>query len=189
MLRAKVGVNRVGIADTVGCASPRQVYDLVRTLNIETHLLRHCQRFLRSREIEDLVADAVAVNVPFNNYITGACAFTHKAGIHAKAILNNPSTYEIWNAIKSRVDQLGIQMTDDQIKLCTAQLKALADVRRTSIDDADSVIRRFHFNLHNEHKEPLVPGMTTTEQEAFREAHESLSNEAEGKHLMDQVDQ
>lgn len=25
----------------------------------------------------------------------GYCAFTHKAGIHAKAILNNPSTYEI----------------------------------------------------------------------------------------------
>lgn len=28
----KIGVNRVGIADTVGCADPRQVYDLVRTL-------------------------------------------------------------------------------------------------------------------------------------------------------------
>lgn len=28
----KAGVNRVGIADTVGCATPRQVYDLVRTL-------------------------------------------------------------------------------------------------------------------------------------------------------------
>ncbi|KAM5373710.1 hypothetical protein ACJZ2D_006881 [Fusarium nematophilum] len=26
------GVGRVGVADTVGCASPRQVYDLVRTL-------------------------------------------------------------------------------------------------------------------------------------------------------------
>ena len=40
----KVGVNRVGIADTVGCANPRQVYDLVRTLrgvvgcDIEIHL-------------------------------------------------------------------------------------------------------------------------------------------------------
>lgn len=40
----KVGVHRVGIADTVGCASPRQVYDLVRTLrgvvscDIETHV-------------------------------------------------------------------------------------------------------------------------------------------------------
>lgn len=40
----QVGVNRVGVADTVGCATPRQVYDLVRTLrgvvscDIEVHL-------------------------------------------------------------------------------------------------------------------------------------------------------
>lgn len=34
-------------------------------------------------------------DIPFNNYITGFSAFTHKAGIHAKAILANPSTYEI----------------------------------------------------------------------------------------------
>lgn len=64
------------------------------------------------REIENLVAEAVEIAVPFNNPITfvlqlfclsspltnrpsGYCAFTHKAGIHAKAILNNPSTYEI----------------------------------------------------------------------------------------------
>ena len=80
------------------------------------------------KEIEDLVAEAVEINIPFNNYITGFCAFTHKAGIHAKAILNNPSTYEIitpsdfgmsryvhfasrltgWNAIKSRAEQLGL---------------------------------------------------------------------------------
>ena len=39
----QIGVNRVGVADTVGCATPRQVYDLVRTLrgvvscDIETH--------------------------------------------------------------------------------------------------------------------------------------------------------
>src|SRR5277367_4201441 len=58
------------------------------------------------REIENLVAEAVEVSVPFMNPITsvplhsrvvrktdrhrsGYCAFTHKAGIHAKAILNN----------------------------------------------------------------------------------------------------
>lgn len=29
------------------------------------------------------------------HFFSGYCAFTHKAGIHAKAILNNPSTYEI----------------------------------------------------------------------------------------------
>ena len=28
----QVGVHRVGIADTVGCASPRQVYELIRAL-------------------------------------------------------------------------------------------------------------------------------------------------------------
>ena len=166
----KIGVNRVGIADTVGCANPRQVYDLVRTLrgvvgcDIETHfhndtgmaianaycaleagathidtcmfldlLIGVLARYLflavlgigervgitplgglvaclyaanpeyvkakynltMLREVENLVAEAVEVNVPFMNPITGYCAFTHKAGIHAKAILNNPSTYEI----------------------------------------------------------------------------------------------
>lgn len=99
------------------------------------------------KDIEDLVAEAVAVNIPFNNPITGFCAFTHKAGIHAKAILANPSTYEIidpadfgmkryvhfasrltgWNAIKSRAEQLNIKMTDAQYKECTAKIKALAD--------------------------------------------------------------
>ena len=83
-----------------------------------------------------MVAEAVEVNTPFNNPITGFCAFTHKAGIHSKAILNNPSTYEIlnpadfgltryvhfasrltgWNAVKTRVGQLGLGMTDDQVK-------------------------------------------------------------------------
>ena len=77
------------------------------------------------REVENFVANLVEVDVPFNNYITGYTAFTHKAGIHAKGILNNPSTYEIldpadfgltryihvahrltgWNAIKQRAEQ------------------------------------------------------------------------------------
>ncbi|KAK4236011.1 hypothetical protein C8A03DRAFT_36118 [Achaetomium macrosporum] len=224
----KVGVHRVGIADTVGCASPRQVYDLVRTLrgvvscDIETHFHNdtgcsianaYCAleagathidtsvlgigerngitplgglmarmvvtspEYVKSKyklhmlkEIEDMVAEAVEVNTPFNNPITGFCAFTHKAGIHAKAILNNPSTYEIlnpadfgltryvhfasrltgWNAVKTRVGQLGLSMTDDQVKEVTAKIKALADVRPIAIDDADSIIRSFHLTLHEQ---------------------------------------
>jgi homocitrate synthase len=224
----KVGVHRVGIADTVGCASPRQVYDLVRTLrgvvscDIETHFHNdtgcsianaYCAleagathidtsvlgigerngitplgglmarmvvtspEYVKSKyklhmlkEIEDMVAEAVEVNTPFNNPITGFCAFTHKAGIHAKAILNNPSTYEIlnpadfgltryvhfasrltgWNAVKTRVGQLGLSMTDDQVKEVTAKIKALADVRPIAIDDADSIIRSFHLTIHEQ---------------------------------------
>ncbi|BGP40368.1 homocitrate synthase lys21 [Rhodotorula kratochvilovae] len=218
----KVGVNRVGIADTVGCANPRQVYELVRTLrgvvscdiechfhddsgcavanafcaleagatHIDTSVLGIGERngittlggliarmyvvnpdYVKSkynlpmlREVENLVADAVQISVPFNNPITGFCAFTHKAGIHAKAILANPSTYEIlkpedfgmsryidigsrltgWNAVKSRVEQLELEMTDDQVKDVTAKIKELADVRTQTMDDVDTVLRVYH---------------------------------------------
>lgn len=224
----QAGVNRVGIADTVGCASPRQVYDLVRCLrgvvkcdiechfhddtscavanaysaleagatHVDTSVLGIGERngisslgaFLarmivaapeyvkgkydlhRLKEIENMVAEAVHINVPFNNPITGFCAFTHKAGIHSKAILNAPSTYEIinpadfglgryvhfahrltgWNAIKSRVEQLGLHMTDAQVKLLTSKIKAMADIRPLAIDDADSIIRSFHLDLQED---------------------------------------
>lgn len=221
----KIGVNRVGIADTVGCANPRQVYELVRSLksvvscDIECHfhddtgcaignaysaleagakLIDTCvlgigerngivplgglmarmivsapdyvkskYNLKKLRDLETLVAEAVEVNLPFNNPITGFCAFTHKAGIHAKAILANPSTYEIlnpadfgitryihfanrltgWNAIKSRVEQLNLQLTDDQIKEVTAKIKQMGDIRPLGIDDVDSVIKDYHAEL------------------------------------------
>jgi homocitrate synthase len=68
-----------------------------------------------------------------------------------------------WNAIKSRVEQLGLTMTDDQVKdvyvfpgmrllrltirFRTAKIKALADVRPVTIDDADSIIRAKHIHV------------------------------------------
>jgi homocitrate synthase len=55
-----------------------------------------------------------------------------------------------WNAVKTRVGQLGLQMTDDQVKEVTAKIKTLADVRPIAIDDADSIIRSFHFELKGE---------------------------------------
>ncbi|KAF2090090.1 homocitrate synthase-like protein [Saccharata proteae CBS 121410] len=257
----KVGVHRVGIADTVGCASPRQVYDLVRTLrgvvscDIETHFHNdtgcaianaYCAleagathidtsvigigerngitplgglmarmivadhdyvtskyKLHKLKEIEDMVAEAVEINIPFNNYITGFCAFTHKAGIHAKAILNNPSTYEIinpadfgmsryvhfasrltgWNAIKSRVEQLGLTMSDAQIKIVTAKIKTLADVRPIAIDDADSIIRTFHLNLHSKEEKPLLPNMTPEEQALYEKKEKELAGQSEKRAL------
>ncbi|MFN8446454.1 MAG: homocitrate synthase [Caldilineaceae bacterium] len=218
----KIGVNRVGIADTVGVANPRQVYDLIKTLrgvvhcDIEFHghndtgcavanaycaleagathvdtsvlgigerngitplgglvarmyaynadMIRARYNLPMLREVENFVASLVMVDVPFNNYITGFTAFTHKAGIHAKAILNNPSTYEIlkpedfgltryihvahrltgWNAIKERAEQLELQLSDDEIKKVTAQIKALADQKRLSLDDVDVLLRQYH---------------------------------------------
>ena len=43
----------------------------------------------------DLFSYAFSTQMLTQFSLSGYCAFTHKAGIHAKAILNNPSTYEI----------------------------------------------------------------------------------------------
>jgi homocitrate synthase len=46
-----------------------------------------------------------------------------------------------WNAVKSRVEQLELDMTDDQVKDVTAKIKQLADVKTQSMDDVDTVLR------------------------------------------------
>lgn len=267
----KVGVDRVGIADTVGCASPRQVYDLVRTLrgvvscDIETHFhndtgcaianaycaleagathidtsvlgigerngittlgglmarmitvdrdyVKSKYKLEKIKDIEELVAEAVAVNIPFNNPITGFCAFTHKAGIHAKAILANPSTYEIidpsdfgigryihfasrltgWNAIKSRAQQLKIEMTDAQYKEVTAAIKRLADIRPIAIDDADSIIHAYHRNVkqgkQNPGNEVELPNMTEKERRLLAEKRQEDLAAPEKRRLEETVEE
>ncbi|KAI9344612.1 mitochondrial homocitrate synthase [Obelidium mucronatum] len=199
----KLGVNRVGIADTVGCANPRQVYELVKTLrgvchfhndtgcaianayaaleagatHIDTSVLGIGERngitplgglcammyvadkeyvmgkykLNKLREVENLIAETVSIQVPFNNYITGP-------------ILNNPSTYEIlkpddfgmtryvsighrltgWNAVKNRVQQLGLVLTDDEVKEVTGQIKQLADLKPLGIEEVDTLLRNYH---------------------------------------------
>lgn len=215
-----MGINRVGIADTVGCGTPRQIYDLVTDLRLQiscdiefhghndagcaianayaaleagaTHvdtsilgigerngitplggmiarLYIHDQSLVKKydllliRELDQLIASLVNVDIPFNNYITGYSAFTHKAGIHAKAVLNNPSTYEAlrpedfgltnyihiahrltgWNAINHRAEQLGIQLSVEQSKEITTKIKALSDTQPLTLDDVDTLLRNF----------------------------------------------
>jgi homocitrate synthase len=212
-----LGVHRVGIADTVGVGTPRQIYELVSRLrgeikaDIEFHghndsgcaianayaaleggathidttvlgigerngitplgglvarlyatdpqLVKKYQLPLL-RKLDQLVARLVRVDIPFNNYITGFASFTHKAGIHAKAVLNNPSTYEIlkpedfgltryihvahrltgWNAVKGRAEQLGLNLTDEQVKFLTNRIKELADEGSLTLDDVDELL-------------------------------------------------
>jgi homocitrate synthase len=217
----KLGIDRVGIADTVGIGNPRQIYDLVRELrtrvhtdiefhghndtgcaianafaaleagvtHVDTSVLGIGERNgitplggLIARlyaensayvakynlplliKLDKTVARMVGVDIPFNNYITGYSAFTHKAGIHAKAVLNNPSTYEIlkpedfgltryihiahrltgWNAIKDRADQLNLDLTDDEIKNITRQIKQLSDESMLTLDGVDSLLMNAH---------------------------------------------
>jgi len=54
-----------------------------------------------------------------------------------------------WNAVKSRVEQLGLQLTDDEVKDATSKIKELADVRTQSMDDVDSLLRIYHSGIQS----------------------------------------
>lgn len=213
----QIGVHRVGVADTVGIGTPRQIYDLVSELrrrvkadiefhghndtgcaianaysaleagatHIDTSVMGIGERNgitslgglvarlyainpgLVSKynlpllmHIDQTIASLVGVDIPFNNYITGFCAFTHKAGIHAKAVLNNPTTYEVlrpedfglkryiqiasrltgWNAICSRADQLGLAMDEPTLKRITEEVKNLSDQQQLTLDEVDHLL-------------------------------------------------
>ena len=220
----KIGVNRVGIADTVGIGNPRQIYSLVSELrkrvkadiefhghndtgcaisnafaaleagatHIDTSIMGIGERngitslgglvariysidpALVSKYhlplmmlLDQTVARLVKVDIPFNNYITGFSAFTHKAGIHTKAVLNNPSTYEIlkpedfglkryihighrltgWNTIRFRAEQLGLNLSETEIKQITEEMKLLADHHELTLDEVDSMLYKEAVNI------------------------------------------
>ena len=217
----EIGVDRVGIADTVGIATPFATYQLVSELrervhadiefhghndsgcsianaysaleagatHVDTSVLgigerngiaplggfvarmytSHRELAMRKYnlkvlpELDRMVADVVGIDIPFNNYITGITAFTHKAGIHAKAVLNNPDTYEAldpqdfglsryisvahrltgWNAIASRAEQLNLTLSNGDLKEVTRHIKALADQKPLALDDVDGILRNW----------------------------------------------
>lgn len=79
-------------------------------------------------------------------------------------------------------------MTDAQVKAVTVKIKAMADVRPLAIDDADSIIRSFHFNLHNDVEKPLLPNLTEQEKQKFEKAQKEIAAEPEKRELDETVD-
>ena len=112
-------------------------------------------------ELDRMVADMVGIDVPFNAAITSATAFHHKAGMHTNAVLNDPSTYEIFDpaqfgrertlmaghrltgrhAIAHRASVLGLNLSDDEVRAITAEVKQRADAGPLSTDELDDLLR------------------------------------------------
>lgn len=111
--------------------------------------------------LDQALAGMCGIDIPFNNYITGSSAFIHKAGIHAKAVLADPSTYEIlqpgdfglvrevaighrltgWNAIRERSRTLGLALDDSTLKAVTQDVKRRADTRPLELAEIDLLLR------------------------------------------------
>ncbi len=214
-----MGVDRVGVADTVGIATPRQCYALAVELrhhvscdiefhghndagcavansysileggatHIDTSVLgigerngitplggfvarmyaddpaaikkKYDLRLLK--DLDEMVASMVSIEIPYNNFVTGKYAFHHKAGMHTKAIYINPNSYEILdpadfglertmniahrltghNAVGKRAEQLGLTFGKAELREITRRIKAMADAGPLSMDQLDSVLR------------------------------------------------
>jgi homocitrate synthase len=209
---------RVGLADTVGIATPNQVFEMVsmvrkavdcdiefhahndagcaianafaaleagathidttilgigerngivplsgmiaRLLSVNPELVAR-YRLEMLRDLDQTVADMVGIQIPFNAAITGDTAFHHKAGMHTNAVLNDPSSYEIFDparfgrertvmaghrltgrhAVASRATALGLSLTDHELRTLTNEVKRRADAGPLSNDELDDLLR------------------------------------------------
>ena len=79
-------------------------------------------------------------------------------------------------------------MTDAQFKECTTKIKALADVRPIAVDDADSIIRAFHWNVKHGGDKPLLHGLTAEEKATFEKKEREINGLPEKRALDEQVE-
>lgn len=103
-----------------------------------------------------LVSNYTGMVVAPNKAIVGANAFAHEAGIHQDGMLKNQATYEIMrpeavglsqsrlvlgkhsgrHAFRVRMDELGYQLSDEDLERAFSRFKSLADKKKT-VTDAD----------------------------------------------------
>lgn len=219
---SEAGVQRIGLPDTVGIATPRQVEQLVRLcaerypqVGIEFHshndtgcaiantvaaleagadcldvtvlgigerngitplsgliaqLYTHHPELLASYDLTQLVpldhfvAECLNLPIPFNTPITAPCAFTHRAGVHTKAVLCNPRSYEVLDpadfgltrhvdvgsrftgrhAVGHRVAALDLHLNSEEISCLTQALKVRAEQGSLSQEEVDAFIHTWY---------------------------------------------
>ncbi|MBW2607048.1 MAG: 2-isopropylmalate synthase [Deltaproteobacteria bacterium] len=107
-----------------------------------------------------LVSMITGIIVQPNKAIVGANAFAHEAGIHQDGVLKNPMTYEIMkpetiglrastlvlgkhsgrHALRSRLKELGYDLSDEELKLVFKKFKELGDKKKHVVDEDLEVI-------------------------------------------------
>lgn len=106
-------------------------------------------------ETSRLVSRSMHFPIAFNKPIVGRNAFQHESGIHQDGLLKNRSTYEIMDpeamgiprsmivlgkhsgrhAIRHRLAEFGIEVTDEQMQDIYDRFKAKADEQKIVTDD------------------------------------------------------
>ncbi len=115
-------------------------------------------------KIDKLVAQMLGVPIPHDMPVTAPNAFTHKAGIHTKAILQDSQAYEVLrpedfgikrtldiasritgkHAVAARATEIGVSLTEAEIAAITEKVKHAAGLEPISLENVDLIIRSYH---------------------------------------------
>lgn len=151
--QAEVTIN--GIGERAGNTSLEEVVMALHTRHPVYHLDTGVDTTQLMR-LSRMVSNYTGIVVQPNKAIVGANAFAHEAGIHQDGILKNQQTYEIMrpetvgvnqsqlvlgkhsgrHAFKTRMQDLGYELNEEDLEKMFARFKDLADKKKT-ITNAD----------------------------------------------------
>ncbi len=149
-----------GIGERAGNCSMEEVVMALRTrsdiFDADTDI--NTKEIIRSSR---LVTKITGMSVQPNKAIVGANAFAHESGIHQDGLLKEKSTYEIIrpetiglhrtkfvlgkhsgrHAFRTRLKELGYELSDDEINSAFERFKRLADQKKDIFDeDIEAVV-------------------------------------------------
>lgn len=143
-----------GIGERAGNAA---LEEIGVALNIRKDKLPYTTNLVLNeiKRTSDLVSRFTGMLIPPNKAIVGKNAFAHESGIHQDGVLKNASTYEIItpelvgiksnhlvlgkhsgrHAFKDRIEQLGFQLSDEQLSEAFTTFKQLTDKKKEVTDE------------------------------------------------------
>ena len=143
-----------GIGERAGNASLEEIVMILRTrrdlFTADTRIVTE-KIYPSSR----LITSITGVAVQPNKAIVGANAFAHESGIHQDGLLKDKTTYEIMtpesvgmlqsllvigkhsgrHAFRSRVEELGFALNDEELNKAFVRFKELADKKKEVFDE------------------------------------------------------
>lgn len=122
-------------------------------------------RLARLIEVSRMVEEYSGVNIPPNMPVIGDYAFSHKAGLHTTAVLNDPNTYEAYSpcligkdrrividkftgrdAVRWKLAQLGFPAEEEVVSMIVGAIKR---VPHQSVNTDDEFRELIYNSLYN----------------------------------------
>ena len=151
----------MGIGERNGIAS---LSGLISQLYIHYPELLEAYELSQLAPLDNFVSECLDFPIPFNMPITAPGAFTHRAGVHTKAVLLNPRTYEALAptdfglirhidigsritgkyAVGDRAATLGLCLSNNEVCHLTHALKERAEHGSLNQEEVDEFIHSWY---------------------------------------------